>query len=348
MFKRILVIAAVIINEPNMGSASSLKPCNRAVYGKGQPLLNRNESWLQGHPGARIVSKTAKALSVCLFGVAGVSHSKAGTALRDNTTNTEAVFVVAESIKKYIVFPAKRDGAIVRVYAHSWASPGSAIARAVDSAYRDLMVTSVHEQIIFRHHVVSMVASMRAVLSLVPFADAKHPAILMRHDCFWHHPLEVVHLDLAGGAIVTASWCEARLRRVDNSCGSNEFTRYRGVHDYFMIAESAAVAKFVDIMMSRIQLNGMKSCNERAHFALEEHAEACELKASSLWQSHPLAVSYVDFTLYRWRRSRFIRSNNYSSSAGRPACFEAAETMPPYNHQVCYLRERLKEIKSLI
>jgi len=127
----------------------------------------------------------------------------------------------------------------------------------------------------------------------------------MRHDCLWWEDLEVARLNLSGGAIVTASWCESIAKHIlPSQCGELIFTKYNGVHDYFLLGLKNSIDNFVDSLVYRIKLNGMKSSNERAHFAFEEHAEALGMKRQGLWQSHPLAISYVHFTLYRWRLQR--------------------------------------------
>lgn len=134
----------------------------------------------------------------------------------------------------------------------------------------------------------------------------------MRHDCFWWKDLEIARLNLSGGAIVTASWCESIAKHVlPSQCAELMFTKYNGIHDYFLLGFKDSVENFVESLFFRIKINGMKSSNERAHFAFEEHAEAMGMKRKGLWQSHPMAISYVHFTLYRWRLQRLEFSGKF-------------------------------------
>jgi len=76
---------------------------------------------------------------------------------------------------------------------------------------------------------------------------------------------------------------------------------WRGVHDFWLLGRPVALGGFVESLWGRISRHGLRPANARAHFAFEEHATATGLAARGLWMSHPAAVSFVDFTLHRWR-----------------------------------------------
>ena len=95
-------------------------------------------------------------------------------------------------------------------------------------------------------------------------------------------------------------------KKEKEKCGDYLVTRYRGVHDYFLIAQSATLAQFVASLLARRALhnNDNRLANDRAHFVFEEHAAAMGLVDKGLWRAHPTALSYFTFALYRQRSYR--------------------------------------------
>jgi len=52
----------------------------------------------------------------------------------------------------------------------------------------------------------------------------------------------------------------------------------------------------------------------------KEHAVATGLREQGLWLSHPHAISYVHFTLFRWKHERYdwASHNYFHGSVGAP------------------------------
>jgi hypothetical protein len=273
-------------------------------------------------------------------GKAGVAEKQASISrARAASKATQTASAAAEAARnhlRFIVEPVEQaSGATVNIYAHAWMNAGAVeagIGAALDRTYAERLMQTKYEPYRFEHHTLSMVASMRAVLDLASANSSASSSslsssspsaitILVRHDCFFFRALDVASLSLSPrGVIYTATWCETallpwceRLRRGRTSsqiyslkeCGWLTLTRFRGVHDYWFIAEAGVLKAFTASLQARIASSNDRPANDRAHFVMEEHATSLRLlDEPTRWQSHPNAISYIDFTLYRWRSYR--------------------------------------------
>lgn len=307
-----------------------------------------------------------------MFGVPGVERGAASQAVRFNKTTSEAAAAAAQSHVRNIIRPAEDAGFQVRTFVHAWASADSPVARAIEVAYGPNLESSLfEEELREKHHVASMVLSMSATLDLVDAHDNNNKKrsrrspgviVMMRHDCYWWHPLQLGGINqLSPLAVVTASWCECNARTAKPApCAMLDFTKFEGVHDYWLLGRKKGIESFVRSFASRIQANtkgmAMKSLNERAHFALEEHALVTGLVKSKLWLSHPLAISYVHFTLYRWRADRLDRravaNESRSSGIDSPATTGSSGAPPLLRaitcgnqEEFCYRRDEGAELR---
>lgn len=350
----LLAGVALILAKPLNDNRSTLLPGYISDFKMGQPIYtNSTAEWLTHHIPANLTKPkpmhVVRVFKLCLFGVPGVRRGKAGSAERFSnktrspakiTQNDIAAREAAENTLRFIVDPAERAGVMVEVYVHAWLSAGStsSIALAIDSTFSWRLRRSLYEP--YRkdksHHVLSMLESIRMVLQAAsplaldtPFTEL---VLLMRHDCYWFREVDILgSLSFEPeGVLYTALWCESellpwcqRIRRHHRNhgmgnatvaCAPLVLTEYRGVTDYFMLGTFGHVATFFHDLFARVEANGNHVANERAHFVLEEHAEAMGLIEMGLWQSLPNVITNVDVSLYRMRTFPLSYEGNDGSS----------------------------------
>jgi hypothetical protein len=277
-------------------------------------------------------------LLVGLFGIPGVEAGKAGSRAKQSSA---AAAESATNHEQHVIsmFLGNRSSLTnVHVAIHAWASPLSEVARSLNASYRNHLFASKFDFDGPKDHIVGQVTSMAAVLSLLdtsPRHGAKQPiVVLMRHDVWFFAGLELRQLVLDNETIVTGTWCSpVGVHNTSDHCGPLKPTIYDGIHDYFFIGEIEALKRFIFNAQTRIARNGV--VNQRAHFELDMHAQRLGLKQRGLWQSHPSAVSYMTYTLYRWRHDRLSFRDELQFEANETGiCNSAHPTFVCYDAKV--------------
>lgn len=284
----------------------------------------QTNAWRRSHPPASLHPQKAAyefvTLQLCLFGMPGVdSGYRAVNAVASAKFSAKAAHEAAMTHIMAIVQPAEAKGHNVSVYLHGWLpAHRNDIKGALARAYgRRLLASAFDEPTRLRddveangynhsgpHNPFAMVRSMTAVLDLArrrpPSAQgAPSLAMLMRHDAHWFRKVDLAELHpLPAGAIVTGTWCNRQ--PLNESCAPLVLTRFNGVHDYFLIGHSTTLEWFVGSLAQRIRAQ-RRASKFNGHFMFQEHAESLCLPQRGLWLSHPGMISYMTYTLHRWR-----------------------------------------------
>ena len=285
-------------------------------------------AWLRQHPALPCSSTDAtaegaasrrrrrgahSAVAIALYGIAGNTAGKAG----DMRVSVDAALDAARSHKRYVIEPAAR-ARDVHVFAHFWVretdQTDAAIVRALRSEYGGYLRNATAEKMVTREHVLSMVLSMTTALRLARSAAAAQASsyallLLMRHDTYWHAELPLPPAECARDYVTVASWCISSppllpgVRKEGAACGRLGFQSMDGIHDYWLLGSAHMLEWLLGSLEQRLRSGGTAAvhANGRAHFVLQAQLDRLGLTQRGLVRSHPASLSYVHFTLWRWR-----------------------------------------------
>ena len=241
-----------------------------------------------------------------------------------------------------IVRPAAASGVSVRLFLHAWdfGEGHTAVVDAAVRVYGSHLIGSRHTKPEARFvGFSSFIRSMWHVIDLAHRASGcsagddrfnQTSTLLMRHDIFWFSEPRPHHLDLQQGEIVTGTWCVTQplhfgpkddQGRLLQRCAPLVFCeRVHSVHDYFLISQHAALWEYVTSLLSSLK----EGAASGGHVMLDEHASSSRMRLATrqLWRSHPGAVSYIDYTLYRWTAFEVVedRTSWHPQSYPAPRC----------------------------
>lgn len=308
------------------------------------------DDYFRGHPLAKISGSPHHAshetLLVGVFGIPGVVAGKAGSRVKQSPA--AAAEAAANHAQHVVSAFARHPQTRVHAAIHAWEDPLSEMARVLNASYGNYLFASRFDSHGRKDHVLGQIDSMAAVLSLLDAAPRREHtsplAVLMRHDTWWFDDLELRQLVLGNETIVTGAWC-APPRDIHSSpdhCGPLESSGLEGIHDFFFIGEIQALQRFVSSLQTRIARHGNE--NPRAHFEFDIHAQRLGLKQRGLWQSHPSAISYVTYTLYRWRAVR-LHIRNASSLPSKSCPCSSNKTRSAV---VCYDPKAYQQVQKVV
>lgn len=278
------------------------------------PHYKHTNGWIINHPAA-LTASMPECLALCLFGIPGIASGKAGQA----TPQTQASRENAQNHIDHIIKPAAAAGVSVAVFVHAWVEPGSEVGRVINDMYSPWIRKAVYEEKYIDDKVLSMATSMQSSVQLAQNAtnsSSNCPVLLMRHDAFWFKDFD---LRVDTSMFTTATWCKSPAPRRPTGCGPLRFSKFKGIHDYWMLSNYSLMRIYTDSFQACLESGDVSCSNSRAHFAIQMMADKLGLPEKGLWRSHQGAVSDVDFTLYRWKNVKVWKLNR-TGGTGNTIC----------------------------
>ena len=300
-------------------------------------------------------------LCVCLFGrlgnMRGKSRDGASSAeVLDVVVASHVRFLREAAIAS---FGGERR-VVVDLVAHSWEGNNS-LGAAIDEAYSRagwaLARKGRHEPLREELHAVASYSASAAAALEEARAAAAHAtraydaALLMRVDTLWRAPLDWRPIVAAArdGAVVTGTWCSSDDGRlVPGSCAPLRCLHplaprpfspkgEAGVHDFWFAGSALTLEWAFGSLLLRLGAaaragSAMASSPPpaeaiawdplTAHFVLHRHFSDLGLWQRGLVRAHPTAVSYVTYSLARWRHCMPVLAEEAGDGEwdGRRAC----------------------------
>jgi len=330
---------------------SSLAPSLQPV-GSSLNATWATPDWLAEHPAAEL-DASPRAVALCMFGVPGVSYAKASKNIAsqadDAKSDSRAALSAASCAKNHLEFvvrPAQEANLTVCVFVHAWAEPNGTLARALDSAYGDVLASAEYQLSIGSPAGDKMISMSRSVARSLALARSYAGTmgrpfdlvLIMRHDTFYHRPFCISQIDPR--FLTIALWCSAHGIRTSPSktpppdqkyCAKLTLAANRGLHDYWFVG-GQLLLEFVFGSLEARLLRGEKvgAVPTAAHFAIQTHVDELGLTARGMVRSHAYAVSYAHFTLFRWRN--FLLDDKTTPPSG---CLIKGAKMPCDGRSVC-------------
>jgi len=291
------------------------------------PRYGSPDDWLAHHP--PVGTGAPRQVALCLYGVMGVAYGKA----RSADTSTEAMLETASTHLDHIIKVAEHSNIGVHVFSHGWVAdldPRSTQA-AVESSYAPWLKRHLQHPVgsmsndSIRSHAITMKLSLELAhnYSLANGVDYDL-VLLMRHDTFWFADLDLM---VDAHSITTATWCQRSITAFEFPCVPLRYTEFRGVHDYWFLGNMTIMRQMFNFYAMCTDKQEAACLNRRAHFTIQQAAERIRLPQRGLFRSHPSAISYVHFTLYRWKEIVPVFQSNQTpvQCDGRPVCIPSKD-----------------------